>query len=192
MTCNDNTIPMHDTLCKIEDGQDSNMHQTQPRTHIHANWLAPTLRRLWQINPNALRNRGFTMDAPQTWYDLEDWLLLLNDLSQYGMKIVNVGMIAGRTYPFSAVDDVAAALAQLGQDYLTTHSQPNDAWQVCPQGPCMVCVSTRTPYPDEFELGLLQSVAERFAPPQAIVNIQQFHSMPRLVAYNNRTYLINW
>lgn len=168
------------------------MHQTQPRTHVHANWLVPTLRRLWQINPDALHRHGFTMDAPQTWYDLEAWLQLLNDLPQYGMNMATVGMMLGRSYPFSHVDDVAAALEQLGHDYLMSHSQPSEAWKVCPQGTHTVCVTTRTPYPDDFEYGLMQSVAERFSPPHAIVTVQQFHAMPRLVAYNTRTYIIRW
>lgn len=168
------------------------MHQTQPRTHIHANWLMPTLRRLWQIDPNALRARGFVLDAPQTWYDLEAWLLLLGDLARHNIDLAQLGMMMGGGYPFSGVETIAQALTQLGQDYVSTHNQPADAWVVGQQGPRMVCVTTRTPYPDEFELGLIQAVAERFAPPHSTVNVQQFHSMPRLVAYNNRTYIISW
>ncbi|PJF44115.1 MAG: hypothetical protein CUN55_05640 [Phototrophicales bacterium] len=168
------------------------MRQTQPRTAIHANWLMPTLHRLWQINPQPLQQLGLNPETPQLWYELETWLQLLELLPQYGISAEQVGVIMGRTYPFSRVESIAAVLTQLGEDYVRTHNEPADCWRVCEQGPRMVCVTTRTPYPDDFELGLIRTAAERFAPPQTSLNIQQFHSTPRLIAYNTRTYLITW
>lgn len=166
------------------------MHQTQSQTMIHANWLTPTLRNLSNTHSDLLHARGFRMDRPQTWYDLESWLHVLNDLAAKGIPLDAIGETMANSYPFSNVGTVTDALVQLGEDFLKAHKQAADTWQVQPQTPQMVCLCTRTPYPDEFELGLIRGVAERFA--GTSVMVQQFHSMPRLVAYNNRTYLMNW
>lgn len=143
-----------------------------------------------------LRKNG--IDDPQTgkWYKQQDWLNAFKEISaKVGESTLNN---IGKKIPESAkwppqVDDVEKALASIDVAYHMNHRNGEIGhYHFVKTGDRSAKLTCDNPYPCAFDKGLIQAVAKKFAPKDAMVRIEHNTGACRNKGGQSCMYSVTW
>ena len=144
-----------------------------------------------------LAKHGIATPDPAGWYPQQAWLDAFDEIS----KRIGARTLAqiGQSIPQSAkfppgIDSVEKGLALLDTAYHMNHRGGEIGhYKFTKTGDRTGVMECGNPYPCDFDLGLVQSMAKRFAPPGVIVKVTHDATRPcRAKAGDSCTYLISW
>ncbi len=147
-----------------------------------------------------LEKHGLSQIDPQTWYPLQDWLNVLNDMLDAGgamFDFVSVGMKIADTavYP-PEVEGLPFAdfVMMIPQVYQMQHRHGDVGEEQARQlGDQHLQLYMRTPYPDDLAYGVVWGMARRFLPPGTHFVIAYDEAEPRCDQGGDHTILdIQW
>ena len=123
-----------------------------------------------------LEDHGIVNPQPHLWYSLQSWLdsfatisdkIGPNTLFQVGRQIPLEGH-----YP-PTIDSIERAFEELDMAYKNSHRGGEVGfYRFESTGLRSGKISTFTPYPCEFDRGLVHSLAHRFEPPDSFIDLQ--------------------
>lgn len=134
---------------------------------------------------------------PDGWYPLQNWL---NALKEIAKKMgISTLMAIGKMIPDNAqwppqIDSIEKGLASIDVAYHMNHRGGDVGYyrfkKTGLQEGKMVC---KNPYPSDFDQGIIQAVARRFAAPGTSPTVKLDESAPtRKKGADSCTYLIKW
>ncbi|NDJ55043.1 MAG: hypothetical protein GYB68_18390 [Chloroflexi bacterium] len=116
----------------------------------------------------AITARGWDRLAQESWIEQAALIKLMDDLSrnrQDAVNLVTVGLRSADQFPFpSEVDAVEVALALLNEVYQAGHrpTDPAVGWTLSIADPNEIILLSTTPYPADWEYGLIFGLTSRF------------------------------
>ncbi len=159
--------------------------------------LIDTLGAFRAIAQDILAGRGLSDPKPHRWYPLRGFLESIdaiatqvgpNTVTQIGRKIPEKGF-----YP-PGVDTLDEVLPALDAAYKACHRGGDiGSYDFAFIGLASGTMTCRTPYPCDFDRGLLESLAHRFEPPGSFVHVRHDDEAPcRNRGGLSCTFAIDW
>jgi len=144
-----------------------------------------------------LERHQITNLQPAEWYPQQAWLDAFREIAQkIGAKTLQQ---IGRSIPKNArfppgIDSVEKALASLDAAYHMNHRGGEiGRYALTKSDSAKAMLVCRNPYPCEFDLGLIEAVANQFKPAGAMVRVEHDGSKPcRAKQGESCTYLVSW
>ncbi|MEP7286010.1 MAG: hypothetical protein ABI947_09605 [Chloroflexota bacterium] len=136
---------------------------------------------------------------PDLWYSQQAYLNVYKDIANSKhnatFKLVKIGMQSSDILPLPAhVNSIPAALASLDFAYKRQcRNIGTDGWKVTIIADRMIkCVSS-TPFPEDFEYGVLYAIVRRFRPEGASFTVLVDETAPsRKHGADTSTYIVSW
>lgn len=154
----------------------------------------PTTRVLAQ---NILRSYDVGQIAPDRWYPQQLALNLMRDLR--GKLGSGVLYMIGKHLPeFIAfppeATSIESALRAIDAAYERHHrGGESGSYTIANVQRNQIQIACYTPYPCDFDHGLIEGTARRFAPPQMTATVRHFPLRPcRRVGHTTCLYLVSW
>jgi hypothetical protein len=144
-----------------------------------------------------LADNGIPNPQVNQWYPQQSWLNAFKTLSETvgptTLKLIGQSIPANADWP-PQVNSIETALPSIDVAYHMNHKGGEighySFTQTGPKSGKMVCDN---PYPCEFDRGIVEAVAKKFAPPSAFVTVVHDDSQPcRKKGENACTYQITW
>ena len=144
-----------------------------------------------------LKDNGINNPKPGKWYSQQAWLDSFKTISE---KLGNGTLkMIGKSIPKNAkwpaqIDSVKKALTSIDVAYHMNHRKGEIGHykyeSTSPKSGRMIC---NNPYPDAFDLGIIESVGEIFAKKGEFISVKQDEKAPnRSKGADSTTYLITW
>lgn len=143
-----------------------------------------------------LAKNGIVDPKPFRWYNLKDWLASFDTIiKEVGPNTLHqVGRQVSGTAPIPLeIDSLHKAYSSLDEAYYSQHrgGEIGHYHYISTAEKAGTMIST-TPYPTEFDRGILMALAARFEP-HSLVDIQlDEQSESRLHGGDSCTFLISW
>lgn len=159
--------------------------------------LIKTLGAFRAMARDLLAERGISNPMPHRWYPLRSFLESIEEVRekvgpmtvfQIGRKIPELGF-----YP-PGVDDLDEVLPALDIAYKSCHRGGDiGSYEFAFTGMKSGAMTCRTPYPCEFDRGLLESLSHRFEPESSFAHVRHDDDAPcRQRGGTSCTFLIDW
>lgn len=144
-----------------------------------------------------LTANGIKDPQPGHWYSQQAWLDAFKTISE---KLGTATLLAiGKTIPANAkwppqVDNIEKALASIDVAYHMNHRGGEIGhYQYTSTGPKSGKMVCKTPYPSEFDQGIIHAAARKFAPPGIFPVVKLDETQPtRKKGADACTFLITW
>jgi hypothetical protein len=144
-----------------------------------------------------LKDNGIDDPKPHLWYSQQAWLDSFstiaqkvgpNTLYQIGRHLPSEGR-----YP-PTIDSIERALEELDVAYKTSHRGGDVGfYRFESTGMRSGKITTFTPYPCEFDRGLIHSLAQHFEPPDSFVDVRHDDSVPcKKLGADFCTHHVSW
>ena len=144
-----------------------------------------------------LKEAGIEDPQPDRWYPQQDWLNAFKKIKEKSGDITLKQI--GKKVPENAewppeIETVEDALESIDKAYHQNHRNGKighyELEKTGDNKAKMVCTN---PYPDQFDLGLIEATAKKFAERKARVNVEVNSEQPRREeGSDSTTYLITW
>lgn len=142
-----------------------------------------------------MEKHGLINIDPESWYPQQTYLDAYHELSTLGFfNMVSVGMKVPDNAKFPPVNSVEEALKLLNTAYQMNH-RGGDIGEyryekVNESEARMIC---RTPYPSDFDYGLIYRLVQKFAPKGSHVVVVRDENAPsRKNGDDSCTYIVKW
>jgi hypothetical protein len=150
-----------------------------------------------ELGRQILKDCGIDKPAPGRWYRQQSWLDAFRLIAEsVGPRtLFNIGAKIPQNAIFPPqIDSIDKALAAIDVAYHMNHRGGDiGAYRYLPataRGAMMVC---DTPYPCDFDQGIIDAMAQRFKPPKAIARVQHDnHKACRKTGAKACTYHVSW
>jgi hypothetical protein len=144
-----------------------------------------------------LKRHGVDSPKPESWYRQQPWLDAFKEIyERVGKSTLNQ---IGRKIPENAkfpaeIDTIDKALASVDVAYHMNHRGGEIGhYAFSKLGPSRAKLVCANPYPCEFDLGLVQSMARLFPPKGRAASVAHDESQPcRRKGGDSCTYLVSW
>ena len=144
-----------------------------------------------------LEEHGINDPQPGQWYSQQAWLDAFRSIAQ-GMGPGALRAI-GRSIPSNAqwppeVDTIEKGMASIDVAYHLNHRGGEIGYyRYEPAGPRSGKMVCRNPYPSDFDLGIIDAVAHKFAPPASFPVVRLDETAPtRKSGADSCTYWVSW
>jgi hypothetical protein len=144
-----------------------------------------------------LKDSGINDPKPGQWYLQQAWLdcfkLISEKLGPASLKKIGEAIPRNAKFP-PQVNSVETALGAIDIAYHMNHRNGNIGnYKFSKTGPNSATLVCDNPYPDAFDLGIIESCAEKFKAAGQSVEVKIDESKPtRTKGANSTTYLIKW
>lgn len=149
---------------------------------------------IWDI----LEQHGLIEIDPKQWYMQQKWLDVLRDITSdtNGMfNLVSIGMKIAETAPLPPhVNSIETALTSMNEHYHISHQNEDvGGMEVEITGKRYITITSWTPYPDDFEYGVIYGMARQFLPRDSnlVVRHSEHHDC-RKHGGRSCTYHVTW
>lgn len=158
---------------------------------VNRSWVETVINRLREQSPEVADEISFAADDPQM--SLGMWVQKLEAFAEQGVNLMSLGMLTAvhlyNTLRFNSLREALTRFAELydenhvglmaGKGFVTS-SASEDA----------MIVKTETPYPDDFEYGLIYGLTYVCQPFEADAQVEQYHTLENGSCCTGRTYMI--
>lgn len=144
-----------------------------------------------------LAENGIPEPQPDQWYSQQAWLdafkTIAETIGPATLRQIGIKIPERAKWP-SNIDSIEHALASIDVAYHMNHRGGEIGhYDFRPMGPRSAEIVCSNPYPCEFDRGLIQAVARKFAPAGVIVIVDHDNSQScRNNGAHACTYLISW
>ncbi len=149
---------------------------------------------IWDV----LEAHGLHEIDPDQWYSQQAWLDVLRDVMHQGnamFNLVSIGMKLSEKFPMPPeINTIGDALAALDDIFRMSNPDAEPGiMQVEMVEPRHVRVLSMTPYPDDFEYGVIYGLARQYLPPGGDLVVRHVDDAPcRKDGEDSCTYDIRW
>lgn len=149
------------------------------------------------IARDILRDSGIADPQPGQWYSQQSWLdafkIIAEKLGPTPLKNIGRKIPANARWP-EHVQSVEAALKMIDRAYHMNHRNGKIGhYRYVSEGLGRALMVCDGPYPDYFDLGIIEAVAEKFVEPGSKVAVTIDQSRPtRTEGADSTTFIITW
>ena len=144
---------------------------------------------------------GLGKPEPSKWYNLQSVLNVMKNFYENFNPIIftRMGYQVAQLMEFpSDWDDIDVALLEFDQGYQMNHRGGRIGTYTCEDlgtkyGLRRIKITVRTPWPSEYELGLIQGVGDRFKRNGAEIHVREDNTSPcRKNTDESSTFMVSW
>ncbi len=149
------------------------------------------------IARDILNECGIENPQPGQWYSQQAWLdafkIIAEKLGPTPLKNIGRKIPANAHWP-EHVQSIEVALEMIDQAYHMNHRNGEIGhYRYISEGPRRALMICDGPYPDYFDLGIIEAVAEKFVEPGSKVAVRIDQSKPtRVKGADSTTYIVAW
>jgi len=171
-----------------------------PSVQVNGQTVLSVMKGMGAFGPTAaaiLARHGINSPDPQGWYSQQAWLDAFQEIAKsIGPRTLNqIGMSIPSSAKFPpGIDTVDKALAAVDVAYHMNH-RGGDIGQYAfrKTGERKGVMECRNPYPCDFDRGIVEAMARRFAPAGAVLSVTHDPTKPcRSKQGESCTFLISW
>lgn len=143
-----------------------------------------------------LNTCGIADPQPGRWYNQQKWLdafkLIAQSIGQNTLRMIGAKIPETAKFP-PGIDSIEKALAVLDAAYRTNHRGGEiGQYRVEKTGDNEVVVISETPYPCEFDNGLIEAVARKFSKGLAVTVVHEVAGPCRKKGDKACRYTVKW
>jgi hypothetical protein len=149
------------------------------------------------LSAGVLAKQGIVDPQAGEWYSQQAWLDAFRDIAEKTgpatLRTIGRGIPAVALWP-PDVDTIDKALASIDVAYHMNHRGGEIGhYAFRKTGARSAEVVCDNPYPDDFDMGIIEATAKQFAPRGASVTVRHDDSRPcRKLGGDSCTYLVSW
>lgn len=176
-----------------------NREQIPPHVEVRGSIVlavVEVMRAFRSVALRVLEKNGIVDPQPDEWYSLRDWIASFDTIVQdVGPNTLHqIGRFVSGSAPIPPeIDGIQTALAHLDEQYRSQHRGGDVGhYHYFETGERSATIVASTPYPSDFDRGVIASLVERFEPDGLVHVDLDPNSETRKDGGTSCTFLVYW